>query len=253
MVLLVALLACRPPEAPDAFEDMMTWGFRNFQEPDDTLLALAAKLFPWSEANEEALAGDGYEVSSLTAEDLEAAGVSGGSVTSVIGAAVAHHYVADVDRLADGMTWPDPAEIFSAYEVAVVGPADDRACFLTGRCPTHSSLTSIDGRVAGLGLHYDVQQDLRWVHAEDGATHLFTRTLSPAGVAFEVDWIEVTQQYSFSAVSSRDGRAWRVTAVWVEATLLDDAMPEGAALLLGVSGLQTAARDLDAWMEATAP
>ena len=248
---LALLTACRPPEAPDTIEEMMVYGFTHHADDEAHIIALADKLIPFMEAHEAELA-EGYEVSSLTTEDLAAAEVSADAVDGVVGAAVGMFYTVDLDAVAFGLSYPDQDEIFESYVEFERTQESPRACFLDRTCPTHDSMSEVHASL-GLGIEMwnEFSQDLRWVESEEHGRLLVVRVLGPTPVQFNIDFLQVHQQYSFSFVYQHDdGAASRVQAIWVDGEVVNGDMPESTALNLGISTMVNSAEDLDAWLVA---
>lgn len=248
---LAFFIACRPPEAPDTIEEMMVYGFTHQSDDEAHMIALADKLIPFLEAHEAELA-EGYQVSSLTTEDLAAAGIETDGVADVIGAAVGMFYTVDLDAVAYGLSYPHQDEIFESYVEFERTQESPRDCFLDRSCATHTSMSEVHASL-GLGIEMwnEFSQDLRWIESEDHGTLLVVRVLGPTPVQFNIDFLQVHQQYSFSFVyQADDGAASRVQAIWVDGEVVNADLPESTALNLGISTMVSSAEDLDAWLVA---
>ncbi|MCB9761704.1 MAG: hypothetical protein H6739_17805 [Alphaproteobacteria bacterium] len=247
----VLLTACKPPEAPDTIEEMMVYGFANFDEDPEYIVALADNLIPWMEENREAL-GEGYEINDLTTEHLVAAGIEDREVDGVVGAAAGLYYTASMDELAFGLSYAEQAEIFEAYLEFDRLRETEQGCFLDHSCPTHDSLAEVHANLgAGIEMWNEFEQVLRWVDGGDWGRLMLVRITGPTPVEFSVDWLEVPQQYSFSFVyPDADGAATRVQAIWVEGRVIGADVPETFALTLGINNMVNSAADLDAWLAA---
>ena len=122
---------------------------------------------------------------------------------------------------------------------------------VSGTAP--SKTLALVGASLGLGIEMwnEFSQDLRWVESEDYGTLLVVRVLGPTPVQFNIDFLQVHQQYSFSFVYlPEDGAASRVQAIWVDGEVVDADMPESTALNLGINTMVNSAEDLDAWLAA---
>lgn len=248
MTLLLLLVACRPPVAPTSIEQMMVYGFTNFQEDPEYLVALAGNLVPFMDSHAEEL-GEGYEVNSLTGDDLTAAGISNDGVSDVVGAAVGLYYEADLTELAYGITYPEQDEIFDSYLEFERLSESPRDCFLDHSCDSHDCENSVHANLgAGIEMWNQFSQESRWIESEDGQRFLVVRVLGPDPIRFSIDWLEVPQQYSFSFVYEQDGKARRVQSIWVEGHIVDADMPESFALNLGINNMVNAAADMNVWL-----
>ena len=71
--------------------------------------------------------------------------------------------------------------------------------------------------------------------------------LEPGEVS--VGWLQIGEQFYFSAVVPNGSGAWRLQVVWVVAEIVGADMPESTALNLTVKGLRERDETLYAWME----
>jgi hypothetical protein len=248
MVLL--LIACRPPEAPERFEDMMAFGFREFEGDERSMQDLGDKMIPWMEDHFD-LTAEGYEISPLAQEDLDDANVDKTIDAAIIGVTAGVDYHNAIDDIIVGMTWPNQDDIFDAYLEFDRSTDDDLDCFLADDCEflrTSDSVHSAPG--AGLEFWSDYNSDFRRIHLEDGTVVLLQRILSPEPVDFNVDWVEVHQQYGFSYLYVRDnGDTRRVQAIWADGEVVGTDAADGAHLNIAINNIHSAAEDLDAWLD----
>ena len=251
--MLFLLFACRPPEAPSTFEEMMVYGFVHFNDEDpEALQVLGEALIPWVEDNFETTA-EGYEIASMTSADLEASGVGAASQTDILGVALGVDYAAgDLDRFAEAMVWEDQEDVFSHFVEfdRTVEYGDD--CFLAGGCENFLASDSLYAEIA-LGIEFwsDYNVALRWLTLEDGSEILLHQLIGPDPTEFSVNIINVYQQYGFSFVYNNDsGAARRVQALWADGELLSSDTAEGSYLALSITTMKGANEDINTWMAA---
>lgn len=244
------LVGCRPPEAPDTIEEMMLYGFDNYDQEDPTwLVNLGDKLVPWLDSHMEE-AAEGFEINALTADNLATAGLDVPVTEGIIGAVVGLDYAIPLDRLGEGLSHLHQETIFQNYLEFERDVQVSRDCFLARECEFFDTADEIHSDVGFLGIEMwsTLTASLRWVELSDGTRALAHRHLGPDPVQFNVDWMSVHQQYSFTFSYERpDGSARRAQAIWVEGEVISDDVSEGALLGIGISAIHNAAEDMEAW------
>lgn len=250
LTVLLLALGCRPPEAPDTIEEMMLFGFDTYHEEDPAWMqALGEKLIPWVD-NHLVEAAEGYEINALTAENLATVGLEVPVTEGIIGAVVALDYDIPLQTLGEGLSHLHQEEIFENYLEFTRDTSVDRDCFLDGECPVYDTSDSIHSDVGFLGIEMwsELTASLRWLTLPDGTRALAHRHLGPDPVLFNVDWMAVHQQYSFTFSWERaDGGSRRAQAIWVEGEVISDDFSESALLNIGITAIHNAAEDMTAW------
>ena len=248
--MLLILLACRPPEAPDTFEEMMVYGFAHAQDEDpDALVALGDKLIPWVEANFEQTT-EGYEIAPLTNEALAEAGVDVTVEEAILGAAVGQMFTGDLSLLTAGLTWPRLDEIYSQFVDFSRVAHTDRDCFLSGACAQHEVTDDVHSSVAlGIELWDEYDVGFRNITLTDGSPALVRWQVGTDPVEFSTELFAVYQQYGFDfSYPAADGTARRVQAMWADGELLSGDLAEGFYLTITINAMASNAEELDAWM-----
>ncbi len=248
-MLVWTLLAC-VTVAPDDIDAMTGFGFQHLPgDRDRPLESLGEKLQPWIEDNFTS-AEEGFQVLPLGAEELAAWDVEVGEETAVLGAMVGLDYRSDLDQVLLGMTWPDQSEIFSSFLEFERQELEDRACFLSGECDTHSVIDEVLFDVGALEITSRYTATTRYRHIEsDKGRAVGWGFVTPDPVEFNVDYLVVNQQYGFSWLyPNASGGTRRVHAVWVEAELVDVDLPEDFQLSMAIQGMVRSAGELDAWL-----
>jgi len=250
IVVLLALFACRPPEAPDTFAEMMVFGFVHFDDEDpDSLQSLGEKMIPWLDGHlEETL--EGYETAPMTPTDLVEAGIDAPDRNAIVGVAVGLDYTVGVMELAGGITHPNQDEIFDIYLEFERKDLTDRDCFLARDCEFHRTEDSLHSDVGlGIELWTDYQTNFRNVDLEDGTEIVIHQSVTDHPVDFNIEAIAVYQQYGFSLAWERDdGTTRRAQAMWADMELLEGDAGEGFHLNLTINSMQNGAENMDAYL-----
>ncbi|MCB9762289.1 MAG: hypothetical protein H6739_20990 [Alphaproteobacteria bacterium] len=249
--LLLALGACKAPEAPDTIEEMMVYGFENFEAEDPAyMVALAEKLIPWMD-NHMAEAEEGYAVNALGDANLAAAGVDATVEEEILGAVTGVDFVAPPEDLAAVYVYPHQDEIFDTYIEFTRETDDDPDCFAEQRCEFFraSDDVHIDMGVLGIEMFNGYDTAFRWIELSDGTKAIAHRNLGPLPIEFTVNFLAVYQQYSFSFSYARpDGTTRRAWTIWADGEVIGADLPESWQISQGVSAMHNAAENINAWL-----
>ena len=229
----------------------MVYGFVHFNDDDpEALVALGDVLIPWVDNHISDLA-EGYEIASMTSDDLAESGVGDVSQSDIIGVALGVDYTAGSNEtFAEAMVFEQQDEIFShfvTFEREVLSGGD---CFLAHTCDEFLAADKLHAEIA-LGIEFwsDYEIALRWIELEDGRSVLLHQLIGPEPTEFSVDFINVYQQYGFSFVYDNDaGQARRVQALWADGELLSSDAAEGGYLALSITTMKNANSDINDWM-----
>lgn len=245
------LVGCKKAaEAPENIEEMMNFGFVHFDAEDNALEALSYNLFPFVQDN-LADAETGWQINSLSLNDLEAAGVDVDAVENVVGASASVSYRSSVDEVLRAISWPNKSEVLDNVKEYEIIASDDLDCFLAKDCERYQM--TVD-QVAKAGILGEATQKLtfqfRWVIREEDEQRFFaTRVLCPDGVEFGSNLAKVVQQYSFAMIYPEGDRARRMEAFWVDGKIIGMDVPEDFAVNQAISQMQKAADEIDAFIE----
>jgi hypothetical protein len=230
---------------------MMVYGFIHFNDEDpESLVALGDVLIPWAD-NHIAELNDGYEIASMTSDDLSESGVGDVSKSDILGVALGMDFTAGShERFADAMVFERQEEIFSHYVTFERETLNGGDCFLDKTCSEFLAADDLHAEIA-LGIQFwsDYEVALRWLELDDGRSVLLHQLIGPEPTEFSVDFINVYQQYGFSFIYDNDaGQARRVQALWADGELLSSDAAEGSYLSLSISTMKTANSDVNDWM-----
>lgn len=250
LFVLLGLVGCTVADAPDNLEQLMVYGFVNYDESDRYLEATEEQLLALVSTQEEALAS-GYRINNLTNEDLAAAGIEGKDITGILGFMGIADYTHGLDEVLEATCatdkderWPDKFVTFDVNETT------DRACFLAEDCDRLDQTVREVSNVAILGdadRTYDAAY--RWINAEEVPRAVFIRQLTPDGVVFSTGLAETFQQYSLAMVYEHEGHARRLEAFWVDFKILGADVPDEIAINTAINEMNKQAENIDTWID----
>ena len=252
MLILSMMTACKVVDAPENLEDLMVFGFVNFNEDEKYLEETAEQLLPLINRNEDDLF-DGYRVSNLTKADLSAVGVDPPEGKSdILGAMGLVDYTNNVDRVVDAVSRENKHEMFPEnfldYNVL---EGSDRSCFLSAECDRLDQEVYEKTKVALLGeAERTYNAEYRWINTEELGDVVFVRQIAPEEMKFSSNLAIVHQQYSFVMLYKKGGKARRVEAFWVDVEVLNLDVPDSYGVDQAVSQMEKQAERIDAWIDA---
>lgn len=237
-------------EAPSTIEEMMNFGFVHFNGEAGELDALSHNLIPFVDEHLEE-AETGWQVNSLSVEDLTNAGINVDEVENVVGATASVPYASTVDQVLLAISWPDKTEVLDNVKEYEILASEDLDCFLAHECSRYEMTVA---QVAKAGILGEATQTItfqfQWVTREDdGLTFFATRVLCPDGVTFGSNLAKVIQQYSFALVYPSGGHARRMEAFWVDGKIVGMDVPEDFAVNQAINQMQKAADQIDAFVD----
>jgi len=245
-IVWLSLTACKVVDAPESLEELAVYGFVHFDDEDPSALeAAVAELEPLLDKHADELEG-GLRVDSLRASDLEAVGVSGASVSDVVGAMGRVAYTNRVSEVVEILTHRRKDDLFEdilAYEIL---QESDRRCFLDGECDRYDQTVKETAKVTLLGeatRTYD--QGFRWIEPADGERVLLVRTVAPNPVSFNTNIANVFQAYSFAMVYEPGKGSSRMESFWADAELIGVDVPDSFAVDTAVTSMGEKAESID--------
>jgi hypothetical protein len=248
-LLLIATAPACVVDAPETIEELVVFGFQNYDERPAYLEATIEGLLPLLPDVEEELE-DGYRVDLLAEEHLEAAGIESPQTEGIVGALGAATYCHDLDPVLDVITDPDKDELFEAVESYEVTSEHDRDCFLAGDCERMDlSIEEVaDASLLGMATR-SYTASFRWIELEDGRRVIASRTLAPEPVSFTTDFLAVYQQYAFVVLYQDGEHARRLETLWVDADLGELDVPDLFAVQQAVRAMGTQAERICALLD----
>lgn len=245
-----AMGACRPPEAPAELDDLCA--FLYARHPDDDAAWMEAgveQLRIWLDARLEE-GEDGYEVTGLDDETVDALDGADRNTEGILGVAVTTASEFAVGELQEAVLVLDQAEIspdnYLEFERTWLTDLD---CFLARSCPRLDTSEQVTSQLGPLVTSEMVtSNEYLWVDLDDSDDPvLVQRSWLPAEPTLNVDWLVVHEQFYVNAFVPRPGGSYRLQATWIVAG--QDVMPESGVMNMIVDGQQQNAANLETWLE----
>lgn len=248
--LLVALGGCKVVDAPADLEDLMVYGFDNYDRDPDFLAAMGQNLFPQVDDQFDVIA-NGYRISSLTADDVAAAGVEDATVTTILGAMGSVDYRHPIADIVPPMIAPNRAELFDQIQSYDVTSEDgDRDAFIAGDTDRYDFSATQTVSVTLLGdSTQSFDANYRRITPDEGDPFVVIRTLSPGGVAFNSNIMVVHQQYGLAVLYPHGDTARRVEAFWVDAEVIGMDVPDYYAVEQAAKTMADQAQRVDDYVD----
>lgn len=251
MLLILSLLACRPPEAPTEFDDLAVFLFDNVDGDTAALEDGLDNLSAWLDDNPEE-PQDGFAVSVLTDDVVDALVGHDVDLSDVEGAAVvtwSEHSPAAIAEVivVDDQTAVFP-DLFASYDVEVIEGdpesfADQETDWLVLE---NEVLTTMP---LGIEMTSTISAEHRWLESAEGPVAI-SRTWQNDPADINVNWFHVEEQLYLSVTMPRpDGSTWRVQATWVVSEFLGGSVPEGTALSMAINGLRNKDQSIYEWLD----
>ena len=247
LLLLLGGVGCKQAvEAPTDIEEMMNFGFSHFSGDAENLEALSYNLFPFVDDHLEE-AETGWQVNSLSVDDLAMAEIEKDSAEDIVGAAASVPYRSTVDQVVTAISWPNKSEVLKNVKEYDILRSDDLECFLSHECTEFEMEVRQVAKASILGDATQVMVfQFRWItREEDGEVFFAMRSLCPNGVDFSTDIAKVIQQYSFALVYPEQEHARRMEAFWVDGKIIGMNVPEDYAVNQAISAMNKSAEEID--------
>lgn len=238
---------CKVVDAPESVEELVVFGFVNFDEGPEFLEAFAAGAVD-ARANTPDLV-DGVRTDSLTPDILFDNDFSNNpDANEVFGVAATIDFESDFDSVVDAVTGDMSTVIPSTeiYERTVV--QGDRDCFLTHACDAFDmDVRRVVGGFWGTG-EQQVLAQFRWTTLEDGTDVMVYRSLAPDPM--ETDSVLFKAHQHFTLYTLVDASVpEKFETHWVEAELIGIDLPDTFAIDSAVSSMQSQVEDIDAFIQ----
>lgn len=254
---LLLLTGCVVVDAPEDFEDMVAYGFANFDGGEEYTRALSEKLIPYVVDNVEPLE-EGYRVTALGVDELGAAGVEvtedmlestdTGDVVGIIGAASTVYYGTDLDGAAWIVTFPDKELMIENMQAYDFVDSTDLQCFLDKTCDSFEASVEETTEVVVIGVTTRrFTLEARRTYLEDGTEVITARTLAPEPSEIEADWLQVHQQYGYSFLFESEAGVRRIEGFWVDADVIGMDVPDYFAVEQAVGAMAKSAEEMEAY------
>ena len=249
VVIAAAAAGCqRPPDAPETLDDLCSYLYTH--HPDEDLAAVTAglaNLDVWLDENWDEME-DGFSVSGLTEETVDAVDGTQRSVEDIFGVAAGTRSDHAVDTTANALLAVDQAvvapESFGYYERDYITDLD---CFLERSCLRLVTDEHFEALLP-LGITSDnhAANEYLWAELEQGWALLQRSWLAEApDVNFA--WLQVDEQYYVNALLPAGDGHVRMQTTWMVNTQED--VPEGTVMTMVVQGMEANAERVDGYLD----
>ena len=144
------LIGCKKAvEAPDTIEEMMNLGSFIFSMLKTILRSPILQSVSFVAENLDD-AETGWQINSLSLENLEAAGVDVDAVENVVGASASVSYKSSVDDVLRAISWPNKSEVLDNVKQYDIIESDDLDCFLAKECDRYEMQVATQVAKAGI-------------------------------------------------------------------------------------------------------
>jgi hypothetical protein len=249
LVTIAALLcgACRPPQAPTELDDLCVYLFAEHPHDQPAWMEVGlVSLQTWLQEN-PGETEEGYEVSGLTDEAVDALDGEDRRVDGILGVAVATESAFTVQELQEGVLVADATEVapdnYLAFERAYLTDLD---CFLDRSCDRLETTEDVESSLAfGVTSAMLTWNQYLWVET-DSEPALVQRSWLPDPPDVNVEWLAVAEQYYVNVFVPREGGSWRLQTTWLVND--QDVISEAGLLNTVVRGMEDNAANLEAWL-----
>lgn len=250
LLIALALVACRPPEAPTELDDLCAFLFAH--HPDDDAAWMQAgmeQLGIWLD-EQLAEAADGYEVTGLDEDMVDVLDGVDRSTEGILGVAVATESAFTITELQEAVLVVDATEISPENYIRFDRSwLTDLDCFLDRSCDRLDTEEDVESKLGALVTSEMITMNqYLWVQTEQDEPALIQRSWLPDEPTLNVDWLVVHEQFYVNVFLPRPGGSYRLQSTWVVNE--QDVMPESGMLNMVVNGQQDNATNLEAWLEA---
>jgi len=249
MLVSVLLLGCRPPEAPEDYEELVGFIFEHAGDEDEAeLLAGLGNLSAWLAGENLALAEEGVSIAALPDSAISDLSGHTHSTEGLAGVSLVTESGYDSAILMESLTQYSFAEImpdvYLVYEREFTEGVDcivDRECLFAS-----GSVYSI----ADWGLLGEVEADrqieFRWVEYEGEWVFLQRWWLTEPSTGSSLG-LTISDQYYIGVNYPMSSGTQRIHASWLNMTMTTGDASSGAANQL-IDNWSKDAEELDAWI-----
>lgn len=244
------LAACRaPPQAPRKLEELCGYIYDHIDDEEDEELAAGVENLDRWLGNHIEDALEGYTISRLDQEVVDALDDRDRSVKGLVGAAVATKSHFKVKPIVEAIILADQTEVFpvsyEVYDREFDVPPD---CFPPRDCTFIEADLHAESSWAGLiTVSSWARNQYRWVRIEAGwAMAQRSWMTRPADVSW--DEIQVDAQYYLAVTLPTDEKARRLQATWIDADYGALPVGEDYAKQQIVTSMQNTSEQLEEWI-----
>jgi hypothetical protein len=248
IALPVVLAACRPPEAPEEFDDLVVYLYE--RHADDNLATMEVgvdALIQWVVAQEDL--ENQYEISPLSEEAVDALDEVDRSAVEMVGLAVMTQSDYSVDDAAHAMIAADIDDVYADTFVEYERQWDgDGQCFLDHDCERVEAQENYEAHYPfNIITIAESWNQYVWVEADAGTTFV-QRNWQVVPPTVNQAFMEVDEQMYLNLFVPREGGGfWRLQATWMIVT--QDSVEDWVALNATGGSMRDNSETLDAYLE----
>ena len=254
LLALVLLLGagCKVEDAPERLEQLMVFGFQHFEDHRAQQVEIRETLEPeveldWDELNQ------GFRIDTLSAEDLEDAGIEGADVSHIIGAVGGGQYRYPLQEVLEAITEPAREQHYDHVVGWELLEQSGYACFLEDRCQRYRWRARETVKAGILGeVTHTFDGVLRRFEDDQGEPFAVGRILSPERAEMTTNVVKLHQQFSYFVLYPHEGVTRRVEAFWIEAEVIGIDIPDAFAVDQFAAGVARQIERVDAYLDARA-
>ena len=246
---MIFFLACRAPQAPEDYENLLSYLFEEMAEEDSAYpKAGVNNIEAWIDGEDTSLIEEGVQISILPAQAIEGLEGEELSVADLSGVSILTKSEYSPIILSDALTQYSFADMMpDVYEVYDRTFNEGRDCIATQDCDWAEARAYT---VADWGLLGKVEAErtiqFRWVDSEWGPVFLQRWWLTEPSYGTSLGLV-IHNQYYIGATMPTESGALRLHASWINMELSTGDASGGAANQL-LSNWRKDAESLDAWI-----
>ncbi len=250
VALVLTLAACKkPPEAPADLDQLCNYLYSHMPDDDPEYLQVGLEsLLSWLDVNIDETY-EGYSVSALSQETVQALDDLERDVEDVEGAAVGTDGVTSVDDMAWVLVMVNPSEYIDNHEVYERSYDGNQQCFVERGCDWLEMTNYMESSYTlGLTVTSENTANMRWVELDEGPA-LLHRTWLNGPAQLNWDWLSIDENYYLNVVLPRGTGHRRLQATWMSIDVGSGDLPEALALNLVIGSMQSDAEAVDAYLQ----
>ncbi len=238
-----------PPDAPDKLEELAVFLFDHADDDDPAALKAGVENLDAWLSNNMADAQEGYTVSRLSSDAIEAVGVDTAHADGLVGAAVATTLPKGTQKVTRALVSADPTKVYpDTYTTYDRDWIDSPDCFIGRECDAASLRAhTVSAYPMGLEVTSDFKAQYRWVETDQGIA-MVQRTWLRRPAEVSKDWVAVPAQFFLSVNLPHNGSTRRLQTTWIAAELSDTPVPEAAALSMVIDSMVAGDEELAEWL-----
>jgi len=243
-------IGCRPPEAPEGYEDLVGFVFEHAgDESEDELIAGLDNLSAWLDGENLETAEGGVTIKTLPQSAVENLDEHAHAVEGLAGVSLANDSAYKSDVLMEALTQYSFAEMMPDVYITYEREFEEgRGCIVSRECLwAKGSVFSVADWGALGEVEADRRIEFRWVETEQGWVFLQRWWLQEPSTGTRLNLVISDQYYIGINYPLSDGTR-RVHASWINMRMSTGDASTGAANQL-IDNWKKDAEDLDVWID----